>query len=235
MNTTPFRPFLFCAAGLLLLVAVRAPAPPVSDDGFVSMFNGKDLSGWEGMPDGWTVRDGILIGESTPEKPCTRSHYLYWKGAEPSEFEMRFSWRLTGEANSGVQFRSEPRSQWDTWGFQADMDSAGAYIGALYHHARGLVAQRGEKVVIDASGGKSVSKFAEADELLKSVRKGEWNTYRILAQGRRLSLWINDELMCEAVIHDPKLAASRNLIALQMHQGPPMKAEFKDLWIRTGR
>jgi hypothetical protein len=199
---------------------------------FISMFNGKDFSGWEGSTNHWSVRDGVLTGESTPENPCKRSHYLYWKGGEPVNFEMRFSWRLNGAANSGVQFRSDPRANWDTWGFQADLDSAGAFVGCLYHHAGGLIAQRGEKVIIDTAGEKTITKFAEPDALLKSIKAGDWNTYRVLADGSKLILWINDVLMCEAEVHDAKLTAGKNILALQMHQGPPMKVGFKDLHIR---
>ena len=222
---------LVCLAASLLLASAHA----ADEDGFVPMFNGKDLSSWEGSPGWWLASNGILTAESTPEKPCKGSHYLYWKGGEPPDFDLRCSWRLTGNANSGVQFRSDTRPNWDTWGFQADMDSAGAYVGALYHHARGLVAQRGEKVVIDESGKKTVTKFAESEALLKIIKKGEWNTYRVLADGPKMTLWINDVLMCEAEVHDAKMKAPKNVISLQMHQGPPMKAEFKDLRIRVSK
>jgi len=202
-------------------------------DGYAAMFNGKDLAGWEGEPGWWEARGGVLMAESTPEKPCTRSHYLYWKGGEPANFEMRCRWRLTGQGNSGIQFRSEPRPKWDTWGYQADMDSAGVYTGCLYQHERGLVAQRGQKVVIDAAGKKSIRTFAQPDELLKVIEAGEWNEYRILAEGSRVALWINEVLMCEVEDQEPKYALPKGIIALQMHQGPPMKVEFKDLRIRT--
>jgi hypothetical protein len=202
-------------------------------DSFGEMFNGKDLTGWEGAPNWWEARDGVLVAESTPAKPCARSHYLYWKGGEPADFEMRCLWRISGEGNSGIQFRSETRPDWDTWGYQADLDGAGVYTGCLYQHVRGLVAQRGQKVSIDQTGRKTSTTFADSDELLKAVRKGDWNEYRILAQGPHIKLWINDVLMCEVEDHEPKLALTKGIIALQMHQGPPMKVEFKNLRIRV--
>lgn len=206
-----------------------------SDEGFVAMFNGRDLTGWEGSPGWWQVRDGDLVAESTPEKPCERSHYLYWKTANPADFEMRATYRISGDANSGIQFRSEERPDWDTWGYQADLDSAGLYTGCLYQHDRGLVAQRGERVKINAAGEKTISALGDSDELLKVVRVDDWNDYRILAEGPNISLWINGVCMCQVEDHQDHFASTRGIIALQMHQGPPMKVEFKDLRIRISK
>ena len=199
---------------------------------FVPMFNGEDLTGWEGCPGWWEVQDGAIVAESTPEKPCQRSHYLYWKQAEPADFEMRCRYRISGQANSGIQFRSKPRPNWDTWGYQADIDTAGTYTGCLYQHERGLVAKRGQQVVIDRDGDKTITTFAASAELLQAVRENDWNEYRILAKGPHITLWINGVRMCEVVDHQPKYALPQGIIALQMHQGPPMKVEFKDLRIR---
>jgi hypothetical protein len=204
-----------------------------AEPGFVPMFNGRDLTGWEGLPGWWQVRDGAIVAESTADKPSDRTHYLYWKGGKPASFEMRCLYRITGEGgNSGVQFRSEPRPDWDTWGYQADIDTAGVYTGCLYQHDRGLVAERGEHVVIDATGRKNISRFADSAALLKTIKDGGWNEYRILARGSRLALWINGVRMCEVEDHEKKFALPNGIIALQMHAGPPMRIEFKNLRIR---
>ncbi|WCJ60520.1 DUF1080 domain-containing protein [Fontisphaera persica] len=196
-----------------------------------SLFNGKDLSGWEGAPGWWQVKDGVLVCESTPEKPCKQSHYLIWKGGEPSDFEFRCQWRITGPANSGIQFRSKALPNFDTWGYQADIDAAGEYVGCLYQHERGLVAQRGEKVHFDKDGKRTVTTFAKSEELLKVIKAGDWNEYRIWAQGPIIKLWINGVLMCEVEDYQPRFALPKGVIALQMHQGPPMKVEFKELYL----
>jgi hypothetical protein len=218
--------------GLVLAASfeLRADEP---EKGFVPMFNGHDLTGWQGMPDWWEVRDGEIVAESTPDKPSTRSHYLVWKGGEPADFEMRCLYRIGGQGgNSGIQFRSKPRPNWDTWGYQADLDTAGEYTGCLYQHERGLVAKRGQKVVIDSAGQKTITTFADAAELLKAAKAGDWNEYRVLAKGRHIALWINGVLMCEVEDHQEKYALPKGIIALQMHAGPPMKIEFKNLRIR---
>lgn len=202
------------------------------EEGFVKMFNGKDLSGWKGAPDWWMVEDGVIFAESTQEKPCERSNYLYWQTATPADFDMRLRYRTSGHANSGIQFRSKPRPDWDIWGYQADLDSAGEYTGCLYQHDRGLVAQRGQSVRIDSGGEKTVLSAQDSDNLLKIVKQNDWNEYRILAEGPRITLWINGVRMCVVEDYQEKFALRRGTIALQMHQGPPMKVEFRDLRIK---
>jgi hypothetical protein len=218
-------------ASFAVVVAV-APIARAEERPFVAMFNGVDLTGWEGKPGVWSVRDGALVAESTAEHPCTRSHYLFWKGGEPADFDLRYAFRISAQGNSGVQFRSERRPDWDAWGYQADMDGAGTFMGCLYQHERGLVAAPGQKVRIDTSGEKSIQTFADRAALLRAVKALDWNTARIVASGPRVSIWINDDLMCEIEDHEPRLGLRRGVIALQMHQGPPMKVEYRDLRIR---
>jgi len=225
---------------LFVLTALPAAAEPgagkkESEEGFVPMFNGKDLSGWEGAEAWWQVRDGAIVTESTAQNPCPRTQYLYWKGGEPADFEMRCRFRISGDANTGIQFRSQTRPDWDTWGYQADIDTAGQYMGCLYQHGRGLVAQRGQEVVIDQAGKKTITPIGDAAELLKAVKPGDWNEYRIVAKGPRIALWLGGVLMCEVEDHEPKYALPKGIIALQIHRGPPMKAEFKDLRIRVDK
>ena len=215
-----------------LLLAVAAPqAVAKEEEGFVSMFNGKDLTGWQGTEGGWVVEDGAITGESTKERPCRRSHYLYWKGGRPGDFILRCKIKLVG-GNSGIQFRSEPRPNFDTFGYQADYDAGHQYTGALYHHARGLVVNRGVRAVIAEDGKAKQERFADAKELAKKVRDNDWNDYEIIADGPKLTLRINGVLMSDVVDHHKKHASKKGIIALQMHQGPPMKVQFKDLRIK---
>ena len=85
------------------------------------LFNGTDLTGWDGKPGWWKVVDGALTAESTPDKPCNECNYLIWRGGQPSDFELRADFRLTGAGNSGIQLRSQALANWDTSGYQADM------------------------------------------------------------------------------------------------------------------
>lgn len=216
-----------------VLAATATLAADETEEGFVSMFNGKDLTGWQGAPGWWQVQDGAIVAESSAEKPSDRTHYLYWKGGEPADFEMRCRYRITGKGgNSGIQFRSQTRPNWDTWGYQADFDTNHDYTGFLYQHGRGLVAGRGQQVVIDPAGQRTVTTFADSAKLLEAVHDDDWNEYRIVAQGRHITLWINGQRMCQVEDQEPKYALPKGIIAVQMHAGPPMRVEFKDLRIR---
>lgn len=213
-------------------VMAQVPAN-VTEAGFIPLFNGKDLSGWDGMPGWWKVENGSLTAESTPAKPCDRPNYLVWRGGQPSDFELIADFRLSGAGNSGIQLRSQALPNWDTSGYQADMSGNGDLIGFVYEHTRGLIAGRGERVTIGPDGKRSVEKLGDAAELLKAYKKEDWNTYRVLCRGPEITLYINGTLMCQFTDRDPKQAASQGFIALQMHPGPPMRIEFKNIRLKA--
>ena len=198
----------------------------------VSLFNGKDVTGWDGAPGWWTVVDGALTAESTPQKPCTECNYLIWKGGQPADFELTCDFKLSASANSGVQIRSETRPNWDTYGYQADMTGDGSLVGFVYHHKRGLIGARGEKVTITADGKKEASALGDPAELLKSFKPEAWNSYRIVCRGPDISLYVNAVLMCQITDHDASTAGKGGIIALQMHPGPPMKVQFKNIILK---
>jgi len=214
-----------------LLFALVGVLEADEEQGFVSMFNGKDLSGWEGKPGGWWVEDGTITSESTAENPCLKHHYLYWQGGEPADFILRLKYKIAG-GNSGVQFRSQRRPNFDTWGYQADMEAGQRWTGCLFQHTRGGVVMRGKRAVIAEDGQRKEEEFASGEELQKVVKANGWNDYEIVAKGSRITLRINGELMCEVDDRDEKLACRKGILALQMHPGPPMKVQFKDLSIK---
>lgn len=225
---------LLSAASTVLLFAALLATARAGDkeEGFVSMFNGKDLTGWEGKPGGWWVEDGAITSQSTEEKPCIKHHYLYWKGGEPADFILRFKYKLVG-GNSGVQIRSQTRPDWDTWGYQADMEAGTQWTGCLFQHDRGGVVMRGKKATIAEDGTRTEDEFATGDELQKKIKSNDWNDYEIIAIGSEIVLKINGQLMCEVDDRDAKLACKKGIIALQMHPGPPMKVQFRDMRIRV--
>jgi hypothetical protein len=240
---------------LLLLTTTLSLSSPAAEieSGFTSMFNGKDLTGWEGLPGAWTVVEGAITAESTPEKPCKHAHYLMWRGGKPGDFELRTDFRLQGPGgNSGIQFRSRELPNWDTSGYQADVENGDQWTGCLFEHTRGGVAMRGEKVIIDKDGRKTFSPVAVPGQvqklmagsdasggnlsrsaaLLSQVKKGEWNSYTIIARGPEITLKINDIVMCQVTDQQTGMAAKDGVIALQMHPGPPMKVQFKNLRLK---
>jgi hypothetical protein len=239
---------------LLLTMALSLSSPAAEiESGFTSMFNGKDLTGWEGLPGAWRVADSAITAESTAEKPCKQAHYLMWRDGKPGDFELRTEFRLQGSGgNSGIQFRSRELPNWDTSGYQADMEYGDQWTGCLFEHTRGGIAMRGEKVVIDKDGKKTVSpvevpekvqKLMASDgapggslslsaALLRQVKMGEWNSYTIIAHGPDITLKINDIVMCQVTDQQAGMAAKDGVIALQMHPGPPMKVQFKNIRIK---
>ncbi len=198
------------------------------------MFNAKDLSAWEGMSEFWKVEDGAIVGET--KKTNQQTTFLYWKGGEPADFEMRCRIRISGkEANSGIQFRSQRVPNWDALGYQADFDVSGYCVGNLYIYERkplATFAQRGDSVLIDSTGNRTVNNFANRDKLLDSYKRGEWNDYWIVAKGRQVTVWLNGVLMCKVEDYEQKYFSPKGIIALQLHSGEPMRVEFKDLRIR---
>ena len=202
------------------------------DAEFTPIFNGKDLSGWNGKPGWWTVEDGALTVESTPEKPCKKCNYLIWRGDHPTDFELLADFKLSSKANSGIQLRSEELLDWDTSGYQADMTGDGALVGFVYHHKRGLIAGRGEKASFAADGKKAVEPLGDPAELMKNFKQGDWNTYHVICRGPEITLSVNGVLMCLITDHHATQAATRGLIALQMHPGPPMKIQFKNIRLK---
>jgi len=221
--------------GLAIVVFVCFVGPPAraadGEQGFTSMFNGKDLTGWEGKEGWWYVEDGAITSQSTPEKPCLKCNYLIWQGGKPGDFELRLRYRIVG-GNSGIQFRSQTRPDWDTYGYQADIDAAGQWAGALFEHARGGIAMRGQRVVVDESGKKEITSLGDSAELMKHIKKEDWNEYCITARGSEITLAINGVVMSQAVDHEKGKAAREGIIGLQVHPGPPMKIQFKDLRIK---
>ncbi len=224
-----------CSLAMLTAAVVAAIVPLAAaepEEGFVSMFNGKDLTGWEGKPGWWYVEDGAITSESTPEKPCTACNYLMWRGGKPGDFELRLEYRIVN-GNSGIQFRSQERPDWDTYGYQADLESGVQWTGCLFEHARGGVSMRGQKVVIAEDGKKETTSIGDPAGLLRKVKPNDWNEYRVIARGSDLTLEINGVVMAQATDRQTGHAAKEGIIALQMHPGPPMKIQFRNLRIKV--
>ncbi len=218
--------------GLLVSVWTVRGAAPAHESDFISLFNGRDLTNWDGKPGWWFVEDGAITAQSTPEKPCEKHNYLIWRGGQPADFDLRLEWKLVG-GNSGIQFRSREVPDWDTRGYQADMDAADDWTGALFEHARGGIAMRGQKVVIDPDGTRHESLLGDPAKLRTHIHHEQWNTYRILARGPDIQLFINDVLMAHAIDRQEGQAARRGIIAFQMHPGPPMKVQFRNIRLKV--
>ena len=198
---------------------------------FRPIFNGRDFAGWSQQDGYFSVRDGVITGESTADHLCKPNHHLVYTAEELSDFELRAEFRLTKGANSGIQLRCKPQFIGDN-GYQADMNGGGNYVGFLYHPKQHLIGERGADVVIDASDKKQVTRFADSAELQKLYRVEQWNDIRVKVEGRKITVWING--VRTTSVEDPRerFFPAKGHIALQLHQGPPMKVEFRNLRLR---
>jgi hypothetical protein len=227
-----------CFAALCAVLTIVPSALVVGDDGFKPIFDGKTLDGWDGDPKLWRVEDGLITGETTAENPLKTNNFLIWRRGEPADFELMAEFRMPnpGFANSGIQYRSRelPIGKWVVGGYQADMDGDNRYTGILYEErGRGIVGPRGQKVVIgDNHKPKVVGKLGDAAELQKTIKQGDWNEYHIIARGNHLQHIINGQLMADITDDDPQLRQSRGIIALQVHAGPPMKVQFRNIRLK---
>lgn len=206
------------------------------ETGFVSIFDGKTLEGWDGNPEFWSVQDGAITGITTAEKPTKGNTFIIWRGGETADFELRLDYKIQG-GNSGIQYRSfEVKDQsWVIGGYQADFEAGNTYSGINYgERFRGILALRGQKTVIGENHKPVVKEqFAEGAALQSAIKKDDWNSYRIVARGFQFDHYINDTLMSSVIDEDLKDRRAKGLLALQLHAGPPMKVQFKNIRLKT--
>ena len=175
---------------LLGLAALSLVLPPAAaraaDDGFVPIFDGKSLDGWDGNPKFWRVEDGCIVGETTDANPTSGNTFIIWRGGKPADFELKIECKLVNH-NSGIQFRSfeVPENKWVVGGYQSDMDGSGTFFGILYgERYRGILCQRGEKTVIgEDHKPKVVGKIGESAELLSKIKMGDYPSVAIYMDG----------------------------------------------------
>ncbi|TWT56838.1 NPCBM/NEW2 domain protein [Thalassoglobus neptunius] len=207
-----------------------------ADDGFRPIFDGKTLNGWKGEDGWWKVFDGAIVGESTSDQPLNNNTFLVWDQGEVDDFELRLKFRISGteRANSGIQFRGALRDDGHVIGYQADIDRAGEWIGSLYDEAtkRGPLAKRGHKSTVTEDGKVVSEQVADPAELFQKIDLEDWNEYSITAQGNRLILKINGHVTADVTDNDPNGLDRSGVLALQLHSGPPMKIEFKDIQLK---
>jgi hypothetical protein len=237
--------FTACAAAVLSAASARQAAQPSMPDpydfanraGFKEIFDGISLARWDGDPAVWRVEQGTLVGESTAEKPLKANTFIIWRGGEPGDFELKVECRMNA-GNSGIQYRSAElpsAGRWVLRGYQADFDFENRWTGQLYEErGRGFLALRGQSTYIaDGRKPRVIGRLASADALKALVRVNDWNEFHIVARGGMLMHIINGHVMGVAIDDDTRQRAVRGLIGFQMHTGPPMKMELRNVWLKT--
>jgi len=232
-------------AVLGLVASVAAAAETPGEEGFETIFNGKDLTGWDGDPRLWSVKDGVIRGETTKENPARGNTFCVWRAGKLRDFVLKIKFRIQN-GNSGIQYRSKEHDKWRINGYQAEVENNPGKVGFLYHEGgRGWLVNVGDFMIIDEGGKKNVvSKVADVDALKKAgyYKMKDWNEYTIIAQGNFLRHYLNgyptmalidnDKATDPADPKDRKGSIREGLLALQIHAGPPMVVEFKDIRIK---
>lgn len=205
------------------------------NQGFTYIFDGKSLDKWDGNPAFWRVEDGTITGQTTAENPTKGNTFIIWRGGEPGDFELRMQYKIVG-GNSGVQYRSfeVPDNKWVVGGYQADIEAGDNYSGANYgERFRGMLCPRGEKTVIgEDHKPKVVGKVGDSKELQSHIKKEDWNDITIIAQGNQLIHKINGLVTSEVTDDDKAQRRFKGVVALQLHAGPPMKVQFRNVRIK---
>ncbi|MFO0829520.1 MAG: DUF1080 domain-containing protein [Phycisphaerales bacterium] len=245
-----FASLAFAAIGSIGATTSEQSAP--QQPAAKSLFNGVDLTGWDGDPRFWRVENGLLTGETTAKTPAEHNTFIIYRGGEVKDFELTFDYVIRSDwANSGLQYRSfekpvagaDNAGRWIVGGYQADIDTPVTYTGILYGELdRAIMAQRGQKVEIEPGGKpKVVGSLGDPAELAKKINgKDGWNTYRVVARGNHLTHEINGVTMVDvvdndAVVTEPlaKGARTHGVLAFQLHAGQPMKIQFRNVSLRT--
>jgi len=206
------------------------------EPGFRSLFDGRTLAGWDGAPGFWRVEDGAITGQTTPERPAPHNTFLIWRGGELDDFELRLEYRIHNH-NSGVQYRSREEPDWIVVGYQADASfetPESPWSGILYEEGgRGFLAKRGEKAVIGLDGKPKVTgSVGDPEKLGAVVKNGQWNELVVTAQGNHLVHKINGQVTIDVVDEDAPRRRASGVLALQLHQGTPMKVQFRNIRLK---
>ena len=219
-----------------LAFAEEAPKPnaPEEPKDMKPLF--KDISAWEGDMRMWSLKDGVMRGQTTKEIVAKGNTFLVLKDTVLKDFELRISFRIEA-GNSGIQYRSavapakpDAENKWVVRGYQAEVENTPGKVGFLYHEGgRGWICDVGNKVEIgEDAKPKVVGKIGDNKALGATYKKGDWNDYIIIAKGNHIVHYLNGYQTIDVIDNDPKNRLMEGILALQIHAGPPMVVEFKD-------
>lgn len=223
---------------LTLFFVLATAGAALAEPEFKLIFDGKSLDGWKAPDMGyWSIKDGAITAASTEAKPCTKNQFLVWQGGDIANFVLRLKFRLEGDpsANSGIQIRSAIKEDGHAEGYQADITFPnGQYLGAIYdeHTSRKLLASRGQRTTIAADGSRNTVDVETPESAAAGLDLSKWTDYEISFIGNKLTLKIGGKLMSEVIDNQKEEAETSGKLALQLHSGPPMTVQFKDIELK---
>ena len=202
-----------------------------AQDGFKPLFNGKDLTGWDGNPELWSVEDGCITGKTTGPEQLKYNQFLIWRGGMVKNFELRVKVKQAGN-NTGIQYRSREfpeTGKWSVGGYQCDIHPSAPNNAMVYGEKwGGVLVQNGQRVVIDPDG---VRWLTSAHEPVK-VDIAEWHEYTVIAQGNHLVHKIDGQETIDLRDFGEKTQLLEGILAFQIHRGPAMKVQIKDVMLK---
>ena len=220
-------------------------APPESPE-LKAIFNGKDLDGWDGDPSMWSVVDGVIHGETTPENRAKGNTFLIWKGGDVKDFELRLSFRCSATNNSGIQYRSKRITEgkratnaWVVGGYQHEIRNEEDFPNVpsfIYDEkgTRGRICLVGEQAIWNTDGKKVIrDDLIDAAGFKELMKVDDWNDVIIIAKGSHIQHYLNGRLVLDFNDQHPEKSFSQGILALQLHAGKPMWTEFKDVRLRS--
>ena len=235
--------WIFAISVALQAVAETPRVAPGETGGMQSLFNGKDLTGWDGDPRLWSVNNGAIRGETTSKYRAHGNTFLIWEGGNTKDFELRLSFRCNATNNSGIQYRSKHikdekvRNDWVVRGYQHEIRNEHKLpnVAAFIYDeggGRGRLCLVGEKATWDNDGKKVSQRMMDEPEFQKLFKLNDWNDVVIVAKGNRIRHYLNGKLVVDFTDNAPELALSDGQLALQLHAGKPMWVEFKDIRLK---
>lgn len=217
---------------------------------YMELFDGSSLAGWRGDTSLWRAEGGALVGEIVPGEELANNSFIIWDGGQPADFELIAEYRMTGNGNSGINYRSEELAEplFALKGYQADIDAANTYTGQNYEErGRTILAFPGQHMRLpEISGsvsdyakgniwtaGEEVESLGDRDSLRLLIKENDWNEIRIVAKGNQLEHYINGTLMSKVVDDDSANRKLEGMLGFQVHVGPPMKIEYRNIRLKN--
>jgi hypothetical protein len=219
----------------------RPEAIAGDEPGFQRIFDGKTLDGWEGNPAYWRVENGSIVGEITPATVIKSNTFVIWRGGRPKDFELKLEYRITPEGNSGVNYRSavvpDPVTAGNKFamrGYQCDLDGRKMYPGNNYEEkGRLFLAVRGQMThVVGGRVPVLLSTIGDTDELARTITD-DWNAIHLIVRGNILTHILNGRVMTVVIDDDAPNRPADGLIGMQVHAGPPMKVEYRNIRLKN--
>ena len=215
----------------LLLLSLLFTSLASAQDGFKPLFNDKDLMGWDGNPELWSVEDGCITGKTTGPEQLAYNQFLIWRGGKVKNFELHAKIKETGN-NTGIQYRSKElpeNGKWSIGGYQCDIHPATPNNAMVYEErGRGIIVQNGQGVVIDPEGKRWL---ASEHEPVK-VDIAQWHEYTVIAQGNHLIHKIDGQVTIDLLDFEESKRSLEGLLAFQIHRGPAMNVQIKDVMLK---